>query len=106
MPIVAAISNVGRPAAIVRASNIPYDCGKFLVLPEERENLMRRKLAEPAFLERFDLDRWQMIFYTKLDEYWESVRRRSKIEPASFGEVVSVRGTVDVAGVMRLFDLG
>lgn len=77
-------NTTGITEALIRASNIPYDCRRFLVLPEERAALMARKLSEPAFRELHRLDAWRTIFYAPLSAYWEASRRRARITIGDF----------------------
>ena len=50
--------------AIVRGSNIPTETTKrFIVIPEERENFLYKRLREPIFSEKSRWDKWNFMFY-------------------------------------------
>jgi hypothetical protein len=97
-------NTTGITDALNRASNVPYDCAGYLVLPEERERFMLRKMRDPAFEDRFDVDRWRLIFYSKLEAFWERHRRRTRVTPGAFADIVSVPAAVDNSGHLQLFE--
>jgi hypothetical protein len=55
-----------------RGSNIDSAVPKFLVIPEEREEQLLRKMRSPMFAKRFKDDGWRVIFFEPLrKEYWK-----------------------------------
>lgn len=74
--------------AIVRASNIPYTNRRFIVLPDERGEFLRRRLQEPLLAERVDKDGWQFIFYSALDRLFAKLERKKRIDPSDFQEAI------------------
>ena len=62
--------------AVVRVANIPYDrnINKYLVIPEERENLLYKKIKEPA-LKELNIEEWNFIFYDDLREFYNKKNR-------------------------------
>ncbi len=57
--------------AIVRCSNIPsHSVKRFIVLPEERERLLHRKLREPMIADRMKDEEWDFVFYGDLDDLY------------------------------------
>ena len=55
-----------------RGSNIDSAVPKFLVIPEEREEQLLRKMRSPMFAKRFKDDSWRVIFFEPLrKEYWK-----------------------------------
>lgn len=67
--------------AILRGSHIPSGKVKrFIIIPEERENLLFRKLNEPLLMESVEKDSWQFMFYKDIEEYFEKTRRKKKLE--------------------------
>jgi len=55
-----------------RGSNVDSVVPKFLVMPEEREPQLIRKMNSPMFSNRFRDDSWNVIFFEALrDEYWK-----------------------------------
>lgn len=66
--------------AIVRGANLSGGKVKrFIVLPEEREKLLYRKLQEPMLRERVSMDLWQFIFYRDLSSLFEDAKRKKTL---------------------------
>lgn len=64
--------------AIVRGSNLPPGpIQRFIVLPEEREKLLHRKLQEPMLTDRMKKEPWDFIFYGDLSALFEKTRKAS-----------------------------
>jgi DNA modification methylase len=56
--------------ALNRGSNLDENVPKFLIIPQEREAQLFRKMKSPLFAERYKSDNWKVIFAEKLlDEY-------------------------------------
>jgi 16S rRNA G966 N2-methylase RsmD len=53
--------------ALKRGSNIDSRVPKYLVIPQEREDQLLRKLRSPLFAERFQQDSWKCLFAEALD---------------------------------------
>jgi len=67
--------------AIIRGSNIPSTKVKrFIVIPEERKNLLLMKIAEPIIKESIEQYKWNFIFYDTLISFYNEGRRRKSIE--------------------------
>ncbi|TKJ42049.1 hypothetical protein CEE36_07440 [candidate division TA06 bacterium B3_TA06] len=66
--------------AIVRGANIPseYKPHRFIVIPEERENLISRKIQEPG-LQELGISDWHFIFYRDLEDFYLEHKRRKGI---------------------------
>jgi DNA modification methylase len=75
--------------AIVRASNIPYENERFIVLPEERMEFLRRRLREPLLSERVKKDRWNFIIYPAVDRLYRKVEAKRGIDASDFRAAVS-----------------
>ena len=97
-------NTTGITDALIRASNIPYKCNRFVILPEERQALMRRKLSEPAFKDRFDLDAWGTIYYSVLLDHWRQVSNRKTIKRNEFAGIVNKQLLTEKEGQFKLFD--
>jgi hypothetical protein len=54
--------------ALKRGSNIEQAVPKYLVIPQDREDQLRRKLRSPLFAERFENDCWRGIFCERLEK--------------------------------------
>jgi predicted acetyltransferase len=59
-------------SAIERASHIPeeYDVKRFIVIPEERQKMLERKMSEPMFQEGYNKYKWQTIHYDALKDFY------------------------------------
>jgi 16S rRNA G966 N2-methylase RsmD len=64
--------------AVIRVANIPYQIHKVILIPEERENLLARKIQEPG-LQELGIKSWKFIFYDDLSKLYEKCKRRQKI---------------------------
>ncbi len=96
-------NTTGITEALIRASNIPYPSKRFVVLPDERADLMLRKLAEPAFGERFKQDGWELLYYAPLDVFYDANHRKAAIDELEFQKIVSYPAAVDNEGRAKLF---
>ena len=59
-------------SAIERASHIPeeYEVKRFIVIPEERQRMLERKMNEPMFQEGYNKYKWQTIHYDALKDFY------------------------------------
>ena len=59
-------------SAIERASHIPeeYDTKRLIVIPEERQKMLERKMNEPMFKEGYNKYKWQTIHYDALEDFY------------------------------------
>jgi len=59
-------------SAIERASHIPeeYEVKRFIVIPEERQKMLERKMNEPMFQEGYNKYKWQTIHYDALKNFY------------------------------------
>ena len=74
-------NSTGISDAIIRGSNIPStDVKRFIVIPEERKNLLLMKIAEPILKENIEQYKWNFIFYDTLIKFYEKNRHRKIIE--------------------------
>lgn len=96
-------NTTGITEALIRGSNLPYNCTRIVVLPEEREDLMSRKLDEPAFRERFDADGWRMMFYNRLASFWEENKSKARVMQSDFVDIIDTKAPVDEHGTDTLF---
>lgn len=67
--------------AFIRCSNIPKDHNskKFIVIPEEREKLLYRKLNSRLLKERVKEEGWRIIFFKNLRKFYNENKRKRKI---------------------------
>jgi len=74
--------------AIVRASNMPDSVAKrFIVIPEEREALLYRKLQEPLLKENIRKSDWKFIFYNELTDFYAEIKRKKRIRIEDFEKI-------------------
>ena len=73
--------------AIVRGSNIPYnDIVRIIVIPEEREALLSRKMKEPMFSEQISKFGWKFMFYKDIRKVFEENKKTNKIDASKVFE--------------------
>lgn len=74
-------STTSMTEALKRGSNIESSIPKYLVIPQEREDQLLRKLRSPLFGERFQQDSWKCIFFEVLDQAFQ--KSRGKVDVAA-----------------------
>jgi len=57
--------------ALKRGSNVESSVPKYLVIPQEREDQLLRKLRSPLFGERFEKDSWQRLYFETLERAYQ-----------------------------------
>jgi len=57
--------------ALKRGSNVESSVPKYLVIPQEREEQLLRKLRSPLFGERFEKDSWQRLYFETLERAYQ-----------------------------------
>lgn len=62
--------------ALKRGSNVDSRVRKYLVIPQEREEQLVRKLRSPLFGERFEQDSWKCLFSEALERAFEKQKGR------------------------------
>ena len=71
--------------AIVRGSNIPHESLKrLIVIPEEREGLLFRKMKEPMLNENIIKNNWKFLFYSDVKNFFEKTKKSKKIDLGDF----------------------
>jgi len=74
-------NSTGISDAIIRGSNIPSTTVKrFIIIPEERKNLLMMKIAEPILKENIEQYRWNFIFYDTFLSFYEKCRQKKTVE--------------------------
>lgn len=91
-------NTTGITEALARCSNIPYECKRVLAIPEEREKLLRKKFNEPLIEE--EKEKWNVIFYTKLHEFYNSNIRRKSIKENEIDKLFGKKASIDEKGQM------
>ncbi len=79
--------------AIVRGSNLPAGpIKRFMVLPEERERLLNRKLQEPMLAERMEKETWEFIYYRDLAALFDGGKKISLADMTKITTQPRMRG--------------
>jgi hypothetical protein len=67
--------------AIIRGANIPSELVKrLIVIPEERESLLFRKMKEPILNEKIKQYEWKFMFYKDVENLFKQLKTRKGIE--------------------------
>jgi hypothetical protein len=63
-------NTTGISEAIIRGSNIPGELNpkRFIIIPEERERFLFRKIQEPILAETINKAKWNFIRYDDLEK--------------------------------------
>lgn len=69
-------STTTMSSGLVRGSNLPSSVPKYLVIPEEREDQLIRKMKSPMFVERFQTDSWNVLFFDSLRNNYKKLKSR------------------------------
>ena len=72
--------------AITRGSYIPYETKRFIVIPQERESLLHKKLEQPLLRESVEKHKWNFIRYNDLEELYNA-KRKKKINRKDIEEI-------------------
>ncbi|MHB8277397.1 MAG: DNA methyltransferase [Candidatus Humimicrobiaceae bacterium] len=96
-------NTTGITESINRASNIPYNTYKYIVIPEERENFLNKKINEPMLAEYLKKDIWNLIFYNKLVEFYKEYKNK-KVNLNEFVDIINKKGQLieDIEGGTQL----
>lgn len=72
-------NSTGITEALVRASNIPYSIKRIIVIPDEREKLLIRKINEPFIKEQLSNNPWLFIRYDAFNDFYEKNKRKRSL---------------------------
>lgn len=96
-------STTSMTEALKRGSNVDADVPKFLVIPEEREDRLLRKLRSPLFGDRFQQDTWQCLFAEALDSAFQKQRGKVDIKALVDKKVTRASSKVSARKQLSLF---
>jgi hypothetical protein len=96
-------STTSMTEALKRGSNVDSDVPKFLVIPEEREDQLLRKLRSPLFGDRFQQDAWQCLFAETLDSAFQKQRGKVDIAALVDKKVTKASSKVSARKQLSLF---
>lgn len=85
-------NTTGITEALVRGANIPYNVRRYIVLPEERDNLLQSRMKEPLLSGQFAEGGWQVIYYGRLSEFFEE-HKRKKYNLTDFESISGAKST-------------
>jgi len=71
-------STTSMTEALKRGSNIDSSVPKYMVIPQEREDQLLRKLRSPLFGERFQQDSWKCIYFEALEHVYQ--KQKAKLD--------------------------
>lgn len=81
-------NTTGITEAIVRGSNIPStETQRYIVIPEERQELFYRKISEPMLKGRVEEYNWHFMFFDALKMFYEENRRKKKVNLSEFEKI-------------------
>jgi hypothetical protein len=84
-------NSTGISDAIIRGSNIPSTTVKrYIVIPEERKNLLMMKIAEPILKENIERFKWNFIFYDTFLSFYEKNSHRKTIEASEIDKLANL----------------
>lgn len=84
-------NTTGITEAIVRGSNIPsFATKRFIIIPEERESELYKKISEPMLKEKIEQYKWGFIFYDKLITFYEQNKNNKTIATSEFSKIFSM----------------
>jgi len=84
-------NTTGISDAIIRGSNIPSATTKrFIIIPEERQNLLLMKIAEPILKESIEKFGWNFIFFDTIIRFYNENRQKKTIEPTQIDRLSNI----------------
>ena len=81
-------NTTGFIAAIARGSNLPIKTGRFFVLPEERDDELNAKLADPSVAQDYHKYGWKRVYYNRLQDHYERSGHKKKLSRSFLKEIV------------------
>jgi 16S rRNA G966 N2-methylase RsmD len=86
-------NTTGISEAIIRGSNIPStEVKRFIVIPDERKNLLLMKLAEPILKEYIEKYKWGFIFYNRFMSFYEKSKQGKTVESNEIDKLANLSG--------------
>ena len=74
-------STTTMTSGLQRGSNLPKATAKTLVIPEDRERDLKRKMESPLFSEHFSKDGWDLLFFGALRQAFARTKAKTLIAP-------------------------
>jgi len=77
--------------AIIRGSNLPSATIKrFIIIPEERRNLLLMKIAEPVLKESIEKFGWNFVFFDTIIRFYNENKQKKTIEPTQIDRLSNI----------------
>jgi len=84
-------NSTGISDAIIRGSNMPSTSIKrYIVIPEERKNLLMMKIAEPILRENIEHFNWNFIFYDAFLSFYGKNSHRKTIDASEIDKLANL----------------
>jgi hypothetical protein len=84
-------NSTGISDAIIRGSNLPSTSVKrYIVIPEERKNLLMMKIAEPILKENIEHFNWNFIFYDAFLSFYEKNSNKKTIDASEIDKLANL----------------
>ncbi len=61
-------------SALVRGSNITGDIERYMILPEAREEQLKRKLKSPMFFQEYQQGNWKVIYFETFKQEYKNLK--------------------------------
>ncbi len=87
--------------ALNRGSNVNSEVPKFLVISQERESQLSRKLKSPMFKDRFESDNWKVVFFETLRG--EFAKKKGKTDIFTLSDKKTLKKTSQKSTQKSLF---
>jgi len=82
-------NTTGISEAIIRGSNIPESqyIKRFIIIPEERENFLFKKLQEPVLKETIKKIKWDFIRFHDIESVFKNTKTKKTFDPVELNRV-------------------
>jgi len=88
-------NTTGISDAIIRGSNLPStSVRRYIVIPEERKNLLMMKIAEPILKENIEQYNWNFIFYDTFLSFYEKNRHKKSVEASEIDKLANLSSRI------------
>ncbi len=96
-------STTTMTSGLVRGSNVPQGVPKYLVIPEEREDQLKRKMKSPMFADHFTIDNWKVLFFDTVRANYKKLKNKSVALEELVDKKIRAMGVKETEGNYSLF---
>jgi len=96
-------STTTMTSGLVRGSNLSPDVPKYMIIPQEREEQLQRKMKSPMFAERFELDSWKILFFDTIRLNYNKLKTGKILIDKLINEKVKVTSVNESLAEYNLF---